>query len=143
MKPLFTIVLRIILTVNKPTPTKIPYCKEPDKTLTVVFPIPETQTVNKTAETAKQRAELMHMVILNPAFNFDALKSTKTKFNTPQTTARYKRRIDKKSIRNSVPNMFEETSFIREPQFRFNKVLSVKSSKLIFPEAETKGKFTE
>ena len=86
LKPLFTIVLRIILTVNKPTPTKIPYCKEPDKKLTVVFPIPETQTVNKTAETAKQRAELMHMVILNPAFNFDALKSTKTVLSNIERT---------------------------------------------------------
>ena len=45
-----------MLSVNKPTPTKMPYCKEPDKTLIVVLLIPETQTVNKIAETAKQRA---------------------------------------------------------------------------------------
>ena len=121
----------------------MPYCKEPDKTLIVVLLIPETQMVNKIAETAKQRAELMHIVIVKPAFNFEALKSTKTKFNTPQTTARYKRRIDKNSIRNSVPNTFEETSFMSEPQFKFNTVLRVKSSKLKFPEAEIKGKFTE
>ena len=88
MKPLLIIVFSTTLSEKRPIPTNIPYWTEPEIKAIVVFPTVETQSVKRIAATAKQIVESTHIVMLNPALSFGALKRTKMKFKTPKTTAR-------------------------------------------------------
>lgn len=62
------------------------------------------------------------------ALSFDAHAKMQTKFNTPNTTARYKSKSDMNINAKLIPNSSSLTRFITEPQLIFKSLLSVKSS---------------
>ena len=134
------IVLSTTLSVNKAMPTNNPYCTVPLINDAEISDAIAVAMVNNMPAPIKHTSELTQRTIFAPALREAALIRTKMKLRTPKTTARYKQSTAIISINTGAPKVGEPAKPNKEPQLRFKKVFSVKSSNVIFCADElTKG----
>ena len=130
--------------VKSAIPTNKPYCTEPSINVIVVEPTLPTATAKRIPAIAKQRVEPIQRTTFEVALSEGAFTSTKIKLSTPNTTARYKRRIATIINRTGEPMFCPEINPIRPPQFNERRVFKVKSSKdILVDPLLTKGSVSE
>ena len=110
----------------------------------VVEPTLFTASAKRIPAKAKQSVEPTQRTTFDAALSEGAFIRTKRKFNTPNTTARYNKRIAIIINNTGEPMVWLEAIPKRPPQFKDKRVFNVKSKRVILVKLpSTKGSVNE
>lgn len=125
-------------------PTNKPNCTLPEITTAEVSAIRLVAIVKNMPGRIKQMSDRTQSTMFAPALSDGALISTKMKFSTPNTTARYRSNTESITRRSGVPSVCAPARLMSEPQLSVSKVFRVKFSKVkAWSELLKKGSETE